>query len=103
MIRVFSGEDTYESYNLAKRQVSKFSTDKNIDIKILNSEEISDPYEFIQYLEGVGMFSESYIIFLKRLSTNKKLLEYFTSNFDSLKNYDIVIWEDKKIDSRLKF
>jgi DNA polymerase III delta subunit len=103
MIRIFSGEDTYESYNLAKIQLQKLQKDSNLENKILNADEITDPSELIQYLEGVGMFSDSYIIFLKRLSANKKLLEYFTQNYTSLKNYDIVIWEDKKVDSRLKF
>lgn len=103
MIRIFSGEDTFESYALAKIQADKFAKDLGQEIKILNADQITDPTEFIQYLEGVGMFSESFVVFLKRLSNNKKLLEFFTQNYPSLKAYNIVIWEDRKVDSRLKF
>ncbi|MFS8131487.1 MAG: DNA polymerase III subunit delta [Candidatus Dojkabacteria bacterium] len=103
MIKIFSGTDNYESYSMAKKQAEKLALDKNEEIKILNANEIENPAEFIQYIEGVGMFSSSYVVFLKRLSGNKKLLDYFTDNYDSLKVYDIILWEESKLDGRLKF
>lgn len=103
MIKIFSGTDSFESYSMAKKQAEKLATDKNEEVKILNANEIDNPAEFIQYIEGVGMFSSSYVVFLKRLSGNKKLMEYFTDNYDQLKAYDIILWEDGKLDGRLKF
>lgn len=103
MIKIFSGTDNFESYSMAKKQAEKLALDNNEEVKILNANEIDNPAAFIQYIEGVGMFSNSYVVFLKRLSSNKKLLDYFSDNYDSLKAYDIVLWEDSKLDGRLKF
>ncbi|MEP7103943.1 MAG: DNA polymerase III subunit delta [Candidatus Dojkabacteria bacterium] len=103
MIRIFSGTDSFESYSLAKKQAEKLAADNNEEIKILNANEIDNPAEFIQYIEGVGMFSGGYIVFLKRLSGNKKLLDYFSDNYDKLKIYNIILWEESKLDGRLKF
>ncbi len=103
MIKIFSGTDNFESYAMAKKQAEKLAVDKNEEVKILNANEIDNPAEFVQYIEGVGMFSSSYAVFLKRLSGNKKLLDYFTDNYDVLKVYDIILWEEAKLDGRLKF
>jgi len=103
MIKIFSGTDNFESYSMAKKQAEKLAVDNNEEVKILNANEIDNPAAFVQYIEGVGMFSSSYVVFLKRLSLNKKLLDYFSDNYDALKVYDIVLWEDSKLDGRLKF
>lgn len=102
MIQVFAGEDTFESYRHAKEALANLSAANGFPIEILNADEISDIDTFLGYIEGVGMFSESSNVLAKRLLNNKKLSEYFTENFDKLNQYQIVIWQDGKLDSRLK-
>ncbi len=102
MIYLFSGEDTYESYTKAREALAKLCQKTNSTTDIVNADEIIDVNIFLQKLEGVGMFSDASIIFAKRLFNNKKLLEYFVENFDRLNKYNIVIWQDSKVDSKLK-
>ena len=102
MIYLFFGEDTYESYTKAKEALDKLCQKTNSSAEIVNADEISDINIFLQKLEGVGMFSDASIIFAKRLFNNKKLLEYFAENFESLNKYNIVIWQDSKADGKLK-
>src|SRR5690606_6034119 len=44
----------------------------------------------------------SSIVFAKRLFNNKKLTDYLTENFDKLYDYNLIIWQDSKLDGKLK-
>lgn len=97
MIYLFSGNDKYESYKAAKLLAANLASAEGKEIRLLESESLSEPSEFTQYLEGIDMFSAGYVILLKRLSSNKRILKYFEENIDSIKKYDIILWEDGKI------
>lgn len=103
MIYLFSGQDTYESYKKAKIEANNLVSKTNFELKIIDSDSITNVQKFVDELEGVGMFSESYIILLKRLTDNKKLETYVVENFEILSKYEILIWEDGKADARSKF
>jgi DNA polymerase III delta subunit len=102
MIYLFFGNDRYESYKAAKLKASNLASESDKKVKILDADELSEPREFTQHLEGIDMFSNGYIIILKRLSNNKRLLKYFEENIDSIKKYDIVLWDDGKIAKSLE-
>ncbi len=102
MIYAFAGEDTYTSLAKAKAGSQKLAEKAQAEVNVLNADEIYDINTFVQELEGVGMFVSSKVILAKRLFNNKKLLEYFSENYEKLKAYDIIIWHDSKIDSKLK-
>jgi len=97
MIYLFSGNDKYESYKAAKLLATNLAFSQGKEILILESESLKEPSEFTQYLEGIDMFSAGYVILLKRLSSNKRILKYFEENIESIKKYDIILWEDGKI------
>lgn len=97
MIYLFSGNDKYESYKAAKLFATNLAFSQGKEILILESESLKEPSEFTQYLEGIDMFSAGYVILLKRLSSNKRILKYFEENIESIKKYDIILWEDGKI------
>ena len=97
MIYLFSGNDKYESYKAAKLLATNLAFSQGKEILILESESLKEPSEFTQYLEGIDMFSAGYVILLKRLSSNKRILKYFEENKESIKKYDIILWEDGKI------
>ncbi len=97
MIYLFSGNDKYESYKAAKLFATNLAFSQGKEILILESESLIEPSEFTQYLEGIDMFSAGYVILLKRLSSNKRILKYFEENIESIKKYDIILWEDGKI------
>ncbi len=97
MIYLFYGNDRYESYKAAKLLASNLASANKKEIKIIESDSINEPSEFTQYLEGVDMFSSGYVLLLKRLSSNKRLLKYFEENINSVKTYDIILWEETKI------
>lgn len=103
MISIFAGTDNFESYNEALKHAKKISNESNSEFKVIDADEIYDVSQFTQLLEGLGMFGGSFTVLAKRLFKNKKLLNYVTDNFQNLNNYDLVIWEDSKLDSRLKF
>jgi DNA polymerase III delta subunit len=102
MIYLFFGNDRYESYKAAKIKAANLCKESDKEIKIIDADELSEPREFTQYLEGIDMFSNGYIIILKRLTNNKRLLKYFEENIDSIKKYDIVLWDDGKISKSLE-
>lgn len=102
MIYLFSGSDSFESYNKALEKAKDLAKKNNSDIKIINADELDDINIFLQEFEGVGMFSTSSIILTKRLLQNKRLTEYIIENFARTNSFEIVIWEDKKADSKLK-
>lgn len=103
MIYLFGGEDYYESFNKSLVTANNLATKTSSEVNSINADEITDVNYILQLLEGVDMFSATGILLLKRLLNNKKLLEYFAENFDTLNKYDIVIWHDSKPDSKLKF
>ncbi len=102
MIYLFSGQDTYESYKKVKEEVVTLAKKTASELKIIDAASISNIQNFVDELEGIGMFSENFIILLKRLSGNKKLETYVVENFETLSKYEILIWEDDKIDARSK-
>ncbi len=102
MIYLFGGEDYYESFNRSLVTANNLATKTSSEVNSINADEITDVNYILQLLEGVDMFSATGILLLKRLLNNKKLLEYFAENFDTLNKYDIVIWHDSKPDSKLK-
>lgn len=102
MIKIFAGDDLYESYGAVKRDAEKSAKETNTELRILNASEISDISELTQYFEGVTFFSSGYTIILKRINENKKVVEYIDQYYDQLKQYNIFIWEDGKADQRGK-
>lgn len=102
MIYLFGGEDYYESFNRTLVTANNLASKSNSNINTVNADEVSDINYILQKLEGVDMFSSTGILVLKRLLNNKKLTEYFVENFEKLNKYEIIIWHDSKVDSKLK-
>lgn len=102
MIYLFSGEDYYESFNRSLTTAQNLAAKANTQVNIVNADEVTDINYILQLLDGVDMFSSTGILLLKRLINNKKFIEYFAENFDRLSQFDIVIWQDTKADSKLK-
>jgi len=102
VIKAFTGSDSFESYQKAISELKKLSKELNTKAKIIDADEIPDVNTFLQQIEGVDMFNPASLIFAKRMLNNKKLSEFLTENFSELQKYDIVIWQDDKLDSKLK-
>lgn len=102
MIKVFAGNDSYESYQHAFNEVEKLAKALSTEVKIINADELESVNAFLQELEGISMFSTSNAILAKRFFQNKKLAAYIADNFDHLNTFDIIIWEDSKLDGKLK-
>jgi DNA polymerase-3 subunit delta len=98
MIYLFHGEDTFDSYHKAYAKVTKLQQQLQGQLVILNCNEILLD-EFLQRIEGITLFGNSQIYFLKRLFQNKNILEYVNDNFDILNQLEIIIWQDNKIPS----
>lgn len=102
MIKIFAGEDNYESYNAVKKDAEKSTTETNTELKSINASEISDISQLTQYFEGTTFFSNGYTVILKRISENKKVVDYIEQYYDQLNQYNIFIWESSKADQRGK-
>lgn len=102
MIYLFCGEDYYESFNRCTTTAQNLAAKTSSNINIVNADELTDINYILQLLDGVDMFSSTGILVLKRLINNKKFIEYFADNFDRLSHFDIIIWQDNKVDSKLK-
>ncbi len=101
MIKLFHGEDSFESYVNAFKEAKNIADKNNLEIKVLNVDEIDRIDQFASEIEGVGMFSSESVIFAKRLFKNKAIVNFLEENFDRLNNYSIIIWHDAKVDGRL--
>ncbi len=102
MIKIFCGEDTFESYHRAFQEVLKLKKDVIDVVKIINADEITSVDTFLSNFESIDMFGGGNIIFAKRLFENRKLVDLLQTNFDRVDQYDIIIWENGKIDGRSK-
>lgn len=102
MIKAYTGDDSYDSYLKARVELKKLSKELQSQAKIIDADEILDVNTFLQQLEGMDMFNPSSIVFAKRLFNNKKLTDYLTENFDKLYDYNLIIWQDSKLDGKLK-
>lgn len=102
MIQLFEGTDTFESYTKVKKEAKAAAKSENLDLEIIDADEDIDKHTILEKVEGVGLFSDSNILLLKRLDQNKKLVEFFIDNFEKLDKYPIFIWIDGKADSRQK-
>lgn len=102
MIKVFCGEDIFESYSNAKKEVRKISNDQNY--KIINCDENFNVSDLIREVEGFDMFSgENAFLLLKRISKNKTIEDFLTNYYEKCLEEKIVIWEEGKVDLRNKF
>jgi DNA polymerase-3 subunit delta len=106
MIKIFHGDDNYESYLKAGEEVERFLSDKKnreegYELKVVNADDINSVDEFLSNFESMGFFTQNYLVFAKRLFKNKKLVEYLKTNLERLDQYSIIIWEDKKLDGRI--
>ncbi|MDQ6985553.1 MAG: hypothetical protein Q9M91_01970 [Candidatus Dojkabacteria bacterium] len=102
MLKVYCGDDTFESYYASKSEAKNIADKKNLNVKIINCDELKNIDSFLSEVETIGMFSEESVIFAKRFLGNKKLSEYLETNIEKLSRYEIIIWHDKKPDGRLK-
>jgi DNA polymerase-3 subunit delta len=102
MIRLFAGKDTFESFVTAKKTAERTAKENNTNLQVIDATEISELQQFILNFEGIGLFSAPSTFFIKRLTENKNILEYFTNNLEALNSFEIIIWEDKAIDNRIK-
>jgi len=103
MIKLYCGENTYDSYLTLKQHAKASAAEKAAEIKIINGDDSESIDEILIHLDGVGMFSSEPIVVVKRIFKNKKILEYFDSNFEKLNMYEIYLWNDDKVDNRLAF
>lgn len=103
MLYLYSGKDTFESYIAAKNKAVQLSKKANSPIKIIEADETNSIATFDLELEGVGLFQEQHILFVKRILQNKKLYKHIEENFERYNAYDIVFWEDTNTPKTLKF
>lgn len=104
MIKIFHGDDNYESYKKSQLEIEKFlkeNKDQNYELKVINADDLISVDEFLNHFESLGFFTQNYLIFAKRFFKNKKLVEYLKPNLEKLDQYSIIIWEDKKLDGRI--
>lgn len=98
-MKVFSGEDSFESYTNLLEYVNQISSKTNLSIKVLNEDEISIDF-FIDRLSSLDIFGENYIYILKRVLNKKDISTFILENINRLKDEDIVIWNDTSLDKR---
>lgn len=99
---VYSGEDTYASYKTAKLHVNKISKEKNKDIKIINEDDVNNLNDLLYQVESIDIFGSSPVFFAKRILNSKDIATYFAENIEQFKNVDLIIWQDKPLDSKTK-
>ncbi len=99
---VYSGEDTYASYKTAKLHVTKISKEKNKDIKIINEDDVNNLNDLLYQVESIDIFGSSPVFFAKRILNSKDIATYFAENIEQFKNVDLIIWQDKPLDSKTK-
>ena len=105
MIKLYCGSDTFESYVEAKRSAASFreAADPSAEIKIIEFDELNNISDFDINLEGIGLFQQKSILFVKRILQNNKLLKIITENFERYNQFDIFAWEDRNADGKLNF
>lgn len=99
---VYAGEDTYESYKAAKLHLLKLSKTTNRETKVIDEEDIKSLNEFLYAIESVDIFGSSPILLAKRIFNNKDIATYFTENITKLRDVDLIVWQDKSIDTKTK-
>lgn len=106
MIKILEGENSFVSKQRLDFLVEEYfkknpdSAYKIIDASITNISEIINEYE------TQDMFCTQKLIVVKRLllnKDNKELIEIITSNNDSVKNINVIIWEDRNIPKNTKY
>lgn len=100
MIKVFVGEDFFNSYRTARSEAVSLAEKNKLPLKILDCDEYNQLDEFLNQVESIDMFSEESVIFAKRFFKNKKISQDFKNLCERIKNYNIVFWEDEKPDGR---
>lgn len=101
MIHIFHGTDTFESYRKAKSLAEKLAKESKIDLEIINADEIHSPIEILNTLEGVGLFTETRVLMIKRSLGEKQFIDFFKDNWDKINEYQVVLWEDSKVKKNL--
>lgn len=102
MIKLFAGQDDFESYLNAKNEAEKVAKSLNFQLKIIDSDEITNIDTLAQELDGLGMFSIGSVFLLKRIFSNKKVVEYLVENYQNLQELTIILWSDGNADGRSK-
>ncbi|MCA9381701.1 hypothetical protein KC678_05525, partial [Candidatus Dojkabacteria bacterium] len=66
MIRVYAGDDTYESFIAATSKLKEVSQNGEINIETIYGDEILNVSQIFSKVEGIGLFNDSSILFIKR-------------------------------------
>ncbi|MCA9386849.1 hypothetical protein KC669_02320 [Candidatus Dojkabacteria bacterium] len=102
MIRVFCGDDTYESFISATSKLKEVSKNGKINIETIHGDEITDIGQIFSKVEGIGLFNETSILFIKRFFEKNDVTDQFIENFEKLDQFEIIIWLDKHLDQKKK-
>lgn len=105
MHKLYIGNETYLSLNHAHLLVKKLREEKVSDYIPVDGEK-TEASKIIDILSSPSLFSQSRVIFLKRVYKNKEraiLTEYLLEYLEKDSKDDVVIWEDQKVSSVTRY
>jgi len=100
---VFCGEDNYESYLIATKHLKLLLKNNGYKKWVVDADENFELGRIIDEITNFDLFGDKKIVFLKRVSKNSVLMEELSKYFDKIKDLDLIIWDENKIDLRFKF
>lgn len=108
MIVLVGGQNVYLSDKRIKEYKEKFiNNNQESNTKTVNADEFTDPEQFKKVLcslDNFSIFNNKTLYFIKRLFANRyaaELLDSYLKKAD-LEKIEVVLWEPRKLDRRLK-
>ncbi len=100
MIKLYAGDDSFNSYNQALEFARQLAQKHKRELTILEADDLDSPKQLMQHLQAISLFNASEVVLAKRLLKNSNLAKYVQDNLQNLTNSYLIIWHDQKLDKR---
>lgn len=101
MMKIFCGEDNYESILKAKKYSRELlEQHPHYDFKIIHATDITDVGNLFSSLTEVNLFGSSQVLLIKDFIENNLLVDYLVKNWITLIKLPIVFHYSKTLDKR---
>lgn len=103
MVRLFSGEDIYASYQAALQTAAELAQKLGLEVKVIDADEYS-AQKLWDSLQQVGLFSQNSVQIWKRALDAKDVAEMLGKRLEELQNMgEIIVWQPGSVDGRSAF
>jgi len=105
MHKLYIGNETYNSLSHAHDMVKQLRNSEKMELLVIDGDK-TDSSKIVDLLSSSSLFTQSRVLFIKRLYRNSdrgKIIEFLLDHLEKEGTDHIIIWEDQKVSAATKY